>query len=315
MILNGPNGPPAPEAAPTAPTPLSVPAGGLRWQLHRGGRADASAPRVLLLHGTGSSGRSWQACWPGLAAHVAWLAPDLPGHGGTSPFADHRATLPRMADAVAALLVSLAWAPQWVVGHSAGAAVMVQMALSGQLPAARGLIALNGALQPLPGLLGLVAPALAGVAARSAWLPGWVTQHASQPRALQHLIASTGSQLDATGVAHYRELLAQPAHVRGVLDMLAHWRLDDLPQRLSALPVPLCLAAGMADRTVAPVASINLARRLRGAQFVPLHGLGHLAHEEAPEQVNELLLACCAGWLDQPGPAPRPPPKAPATAS
>lgn len=265
---------------------FDVQAGALRWRLQRVG----SGPKLLLLHGTGSSLQSWRACLPGLAPHFELLMPDLPGHGGTQGFADGQASPSRMARALADLLAALDWQPDLVAGHSAGAAVMVQMSLDGHLPQARGLLAVNGALQPLPGLMGVVAPAVAKLAARSAWLPAWVTRHAGQPRALKNLIASTGSRLDEAGVQHYRALLAQPDHVRGVLDMLASWRLDELQARLRELKVPLWLAAGLADRTVAPVQSLELARWLPGASFHPLPGLGHLAHEEAPERVNALVM-------------------------
>nr|WP_316640857.1 alpha/beta fold hydrolase BchO [uncultured Roseateles sp.] len=269
------------------PALVELRAGGLRWRLRRAGRG----PALLLLHGTGSSLQSWDACLPGLAPHFSLLIPDLPGHGGTQAFDDRRASLPRMAGALADLLATLSWQPDLVAGHSAGAAVMMQMQLDGQLPQARGLLAVNGALQPLPGLMRVVAPAVAKLVARSAWLPAWVTRHAAQPRALKNLIASTGSRLDEAGVQHYRALLTQPAHVRGVLDMLASWQLDELQARLPALHIPLWLAAGLADRTVAPAQSQELARRLPCARFQPLEGLGHLAHEEAPESVKRLLLA------------------------
>jgi len=269
-------------------------AGGLRWQLQRAGLAPGQGPGLLLLHGTGSSLQSWRGCVAALGAHFSLLVPDLPGHGGTQAFADHQASLPRMAAAVGDLLHTLGWQPTLIAGHSAGAAVMVQLSLDGRVPGARGLLAVNGALQPLPGWLGLVAPAVAKAVSRSSWLPAWVTRHAGQPRALNHLIASTGSRLDAEGVAHYRALLQQPAHVQGVLDMLAHWRLDELQARLPDLQLPLWLAAGLGDRTVAPVQSLELARRLRGARFHPLPGLGHLAHEEAPQAISALLLGLLA---------------------
>ncbi len=283
-----------PRASPAAPfgaTVQACEAGGLRWHLLRAGLPEGQGPRLLLLHGTGSSSNSWQACLPGLSAYFSLLAPDLPGHGGTQAFADHRASLPRMAQALGELLDALAWSPAFIAGHSAGAAVMAQLCLSGRAPQARGLLAVNGALQPLTGLLGAVAPAVAKFASQTPWLPAWVTRHAAQPRALGHLIASTGSKLDASAVDHYRALLQQPSHVRGVLDMLAHWQLDDLPQRLGQLQPPLWLAAGLGDRTVAPVQSLELARRLPRARFHPLRGLGHLAHEEAPDTINALLLA------------------------
>jgi magnesium chelatase accessory protein len=224
---------------------LQVQAGALRWRVQRVG-SKTGTPRLLLLHGTGSSLQSWAPCLPGLAEHFSLLIPDLPGHGGSEGFADGQASLPRMAQALGELLAALDWQPELVAGHSAGAAVMVQMRLDGLLPQARGLLAVNGALQPLPGLMGVMAPAVAKFAARSAWLPAWVTRHAGQPRALKHLIASTGSRLDEAGVQHYRALLAQPAHVRGVLDMLANWHLEDLQARLPELhSTPLWLAAGL----------------------------------------------------------------------
>lgn len=280
-----------PECPATPAAPVTVEAAGLRWRLHWGGRAPGEAPGVLLLHGTASSGASWDGCMRALAGQACLLAPDLPGHGGTSAFRDREASLPRMAHAVATLLRQLRWAPQRVAGHSAGAAVMVQLALDGALPRAEGLLAINGALEPLPGLMGAVAPALARWAAGSQRVAHWVTRHATQPGALQHLIASTGSRLGDDGVAHYRQLLAHPGHVQGVLDMLASWRLDALQARLHELRLPLTLAAGLADRTVAPVQSLELARRLPNARFVPLPGLGHLAHEEAPAVVSALLWA------------------------
>ena len=266
--------------------PFALQAGGLRWRLQHVGQG----PGLLLLHGTGSSLQSWGACLPQLAEHFSLVIPDLPGHGGTQAFDDRQASLPRMAAALGDLLMALDWEPALVAGHSAGAAVMVQMCLAG-LVRPRGLLAVNGALQPLPGLAGIVAPALARLASRSSWLPGWVSRHAAQPRALGHLIASTGSAIGPEGVAHYSDLLKQPAHIRGVLDMLAGWRLEDLQAGLPKLQIPLWLAAGLADRTVAPVQSLELARRLACASFHPLEGLGHLAHEEAPERINAMLLA------------------------
>ncbi|PTT81924.1 alpha/beta hydrolase, partial [Pelomonas sp. HMWF004] len=152
--------------------PTSCTAAGLRWGLRRAGAP--GAPRLLLIHGTGSSGASWAAVAERLAGQFDMLLPDLPGHGGTHGFADRHASLPRMAEALAGLLGHLGWAPDLIAGHSAGAAVMLQLALTGRVPQARGLLSLNGALQPLPGLLGAVAPTVARLASRSHWLPTWV---------------------------------------------------------------------------------------------------------------------------------------------
>lgn len=283
------------------PAPLAeqhAMAAGLGWRLLRSPPPPGGArrPGLLLLHGTGSSAGSWAGSAPSLAADWELLIPDLPGHGGSSGFAAGQASLPRMAQALAALLRVID-APPLVaaVGHSAGAALMLQLWLDGALPAARGLIALNGALLPLPGVAGRLFPPLARLMSRLPGVPQLAAKAAAQPGALQHLVASTGSRLDEGGIAHYRALLAQPSHIAGALQMMAGWNvqplLPALRARLSRQPLPLLLAAGLQDRTVPPSQSERAAGELPGARFLALPGLGHLAHEERPELVARLLQA------------------------
>lgn len=273
-----------------SPTPGNPPttcdAGGVRWRLRWAGNG---GPRLLLVHGTGSSGASWAGVAQRLAGEATLLMPDLPGHGGSSGFADHRATLPRMAEALAALLEALGIAPVLAVGHSAGAAVVLQMAVRQRLPAARRLVGLNAALAPLPGLAATVFPPLARLIAAVPGLPQVAAARASRPASLQRLIASTGSRLAPDGIEHYRALLTRPGHVRGALDMMAHWDLRPLRAALPALATPLWLVAGSADGTVPCTQSRALAAALPAARYVGLPGLGHLAHEEAPETVAALL--------------------------
>jgi len=268
-------------------------AAGLGWRLVRSPPADPRRPALLLLHGTGSSSRSWAGCAAVLAPHFELLMPDLPGHGGTTGFKQAAASLPRMAHALAALLRALGVAPVGVVGHSAGAALMLQLWLDGALPQARGLLSLNGALQPLSGLAGRLFPPLARLMTRLPAVPRLAAQAAARPGALQHLVASTGSQLDDAGLAHYRELLAQPSHIAGALQMMAGWNvgplLPALRQRLARQPIALMLAAGERDRTVSAAQSQQVAQALPGARFRLLPGLGHLAHEEQPAIVAALL--------------------------
>ncbi|MDP4301387.1 alpha/beta fold hydrolase BchO [Leptothrix discophora] len=273
-------------------------AGGLRWGLRRLGIG--RGPQLLLIHGTGSSGASWDAVAQRLAdRHEVWL-PDLPGHGQTDGFADRHASLPRMADALAALLAAQGGAPVLVAGHSAGAAVMLQMALDRRL-APQALLAVNGALAPLPGLAATLFPPLARLIGASDWLPRLAARQAARPAALARLIASTGSRLPNEGVDRYRALLTQESHVRGALDMMGAWQLDALLAGLPHLRQPLWLATGTWDGTVPWEQSARLARRLPTARHVALDGLGHLAHEEAPERIAALVLAMLAETGAPPG--------------
>lgn len=292
---------------PLLPPVQTVHAAGLRWGLRRLGHG----PRLLLLHGTGSSGDSWLAVAQRLAArHEVWL-PDLPGHGRTDAFADRHASLPRMADALADLLATHDGAPAWVAAHSAGAAVMLQMALDRRI-APLGLLSLNGALAPLPGLAAAVFPPLARLIGASDWLPRLAARQAARPAALARLIASTGSRLAPADVERYRHLLTQPGHVRGALDMMGAWQLDALLAGLPRLRLPLWLVAGTRDGTVPCSQSARLAPRIPDARYLPLEGLGHLAHEEAPDRIADLL----TGWMqDAVGSASFTPSSTPAQAS
>ncbi len=74
--------------------------------------------------------------------------------------------------------------------------------------------------------------------------------------------------------------------------MMAHWDLVPLDRDLPRLAGPLLLIVGGQDRTIAPDVSFGLADRLGGrAKVELLRGLGHLAHEEKPELVAELIRA------------------------
>jgi magnesium chelatase accessory protein len=264
-----------------------VEAGGLRWLVQRMG--PTGAPRLLLLHGTGASSHSWRGLLPLLAAHFDTLALDLPGHGRTSTPPPGGLSLPAMAAAVGALLHQLPFAPALIVGHSAGAAIAVQLVLSGDA-APRAIVSLNGALLPLHGLAGRLFSPLAKLLALNPLVPRLFAWRAADPRVLKHLIAGTGSRLDAEGLALYRRLVADPAHAAGALGMMALWDLEPLALALPRLAVPLHLVVGGADRTLPPAQAQELLSRVPRATLARLEGLGHLAHEEAPVQVATLIL-------------------------
>lgn len=260
-----------------------VPAGGLHWHVQVLG----TGPPLLLLHGTGASTHSWRDLAPLLAPHFTVIAPDLPGHGFSGRPSARGMSLQGMANGVEALLAALNLRPAVVVGHSAGAAVAVRMALDGRiLP--HTLIGLNAALLPLAGLLRVMSP-LAKLLALTTAVPRWVASRAADDAAVVRLIAGTGSTLDARGAQLYARLMRDPSHVAGALAMMANWNLDALFDDLPRLATPLLLAVGLRDRTVPPGQAQQVAAQARGVRVVPLPGLGHLAHEEAPSLVADLI--------------------------
>jgi magnesium chelatase accessory protein len=269
-----------------------VQAAGLRWHVQQMGQG----PVALLVHGTGAATHSWRALAPILARRFTVVAADLPGHGFTEAPSPERLSLPAIAEATSTLVHTLGVQPSLAVGHSAGAAILARMCLDGGI-APRLLVSLNGALLPLRGVPGRIFSPMARLLAASSLVPRLFAWRAADRTAVERLILGTGSHLDAAGVELYGRLIRNPGHVAGVLQMMANWDLRPLERDLPRLAVPLVLVAAQADRTVPPDEAGRVKRLIPKAKLIPLPGLGHLAHEERPEEVADLLaeLARAAG--------------------
>ncbi len=274
-----------------------VEAAGLRWLVTEMG----DGPALLLVHGTGASTHSWRDVAPLLAGSFRVVAFDLPGHGFTDQAPPAQRTLPGMAAAVGDLLRALAFDPAVVVGHSAGAAIAVRMALDGTIaPAA--IVSLNGAFIPFRGAVGRFFSPIAKLLALNPLVPSIVAWRASDPDIVARILKDTGSTLDARGVALYARLAGHPAHVAGALAMMAAWDLDPLLDDLPSLKTPLVLAAATEDRTVPPGQAYEVKSLLRRARVVKLRRLGHLAHEERPDTVVQLIDDVARQYAVLPGP-------------
>lgn len=271
-----------------------VQAAGLRWHIQQFDSGLPAAPTALLIHGTGASTHSWRGLAPLLTRYFKVLSLDLPGHaftgmppGGAS---SSQLSLPGMVKAIGELLVLLDVSPTLMIGHSAGAALAVRMALDG-LARPENIVSINGALQPLGGLAGQVFSPVAKLMSALPFVPSLFAWQATYPSVLQKLIDSTGSRLDAEGMALYGQLVSNPGHAAGALGMMANWDLPQLATDLPRLKVPLSLIVGSQDHTVQPRQAEQLVAlwpptsACARPQLITLPGLGHLAHEERPDLV------------------------------
>jgi magnesium chelatase accessory protein len=180
-------------------------------------------PVLLLAHGAGGSTSCWRDLMPSLARHFTVVAPDLQGHGFTGMPGASRMTVDAMAAGLAALLLALGVSPVVAVGHSAGAAVLARLVLSKSIAAPAVLVALNGAMLPIPGLAGHVFRSVARMLASTPILPRLVSRRARKPGVVERLIANTGSRLNDAGIDAYTRLMGSPGHLRNMLHMLANW--------------------------------------------------------------------------------------------
>ncbi len=267
---------------PNADASRFVHAAGIDWHVQRMG----AGPQVVLVHGTGAATHSWRGVLPLLARHFDVMAMDLPGHGFTP--ASPRMGLPGMAADVAALLAAEGMRPDMVIGHSAGAAIAIRMALEGSV-APRRIVSLNGALLPLQGMAGQIFSPLARALVGLPFVPWLVAWRAADRAAVVKLLNATGSKLDPRGLDLYARLFRRPGHVAGTLAMMAAWDLPAFSRDLPRLATPLTLVSGLADRTIAPGTARRVQRILPAAGLVEWPGLGHLAHEEQPALLAALV--------------------------
>ena len=232
--------------------------------MRRGGRG---GPVVLLLHGLGATADVWD----GLAALLPgeWVAPDLPGHGGSARLPAY--TFAAVAEAVGGLVDP---AGTVILGHSFGGVVGLHLAAR---PGVRAVIGLGIKVAWTDEELARAAVLAAREPARFDTRAEAVDRHLR----LSGLtgLAEPDSAVAAAGVVQ------EDGRWRPALDPRAFGVGDPaVAALLEAAPVPVLLARGEHDAMVS-------AEQLRALtpDAVDLPGLGHNAHVEDPRAVAGLV--------------------------
>lgn len=284
-----PSGPPRWEDLsprwPFAQSSRFVQAGGLEWHLQQAGRG----PLLLLVHGTGAATFSFGPLLPFLTGRFTVLAPDLPGHGFTSGAKPAHLTLPGMASALSALLRHEGLAPAFAVGHSAGAAVLLRLAIDRAISPA-GLVGLAPALVPPPAVYRLLFAPLVHRLATTRVVASSAAALARNDGIIASLLDSTGSAIPPDHLVLYQRFFRSPQHVADAFAMMSGWSLTELTRDLYKVPCPVTIAAGTADRWIPLGALRRLAAMIPRLTFTEVAG-GHLFHEDRPQLAAETILA------------------------
>ena len=262
----------------------SIVSQGSAWHVQHTGRGDT----VLLLHGTAASTHTWRDIVPVLSASFDVVAVDLPGHGFSERVVGGSMSLDSISEGVAGLLHDLEISPVCIVGHSAGAAVALNLVLRNGITAPH-VMGINAALLPFGGALRNVFSPLARFFASTRLMPRMLARRAGDQRAVRRVLNGTGSTIDSDGMEYYQRLFQRESHLSSVLQMMAAWELDPLLRRMPELRSRLMLVDGEQDQAVSPKEADSIARLVANAEVQRLSGLGHLAHEEAPERIAELI--------------------------
>jgi pimeloyl-ACP methyl ester carboxylesterase len=243
---------------------------GLR--VHEGGSGE---PVLLLLHGLGATGDVWEGWRPLLARRWPgrWLAPDLPGHGGSRPLSSY--TFESLAAAVAS--IAGAGARTVVLGHSLGGVVGLALASGG---------------------FDVPVQAVIGLGIKVAWTGEELDRaHAAAQRSPAWYASRDEAAARYLRISGLAGLLAaaDPGVDAGLREQHGRWRLamdpgafavgaPDMAQLLARSQAPVILARGEHD-------AMNTDEQLTrlGVPTVTLRGLGHNAHVESPHLSVALL--------------------------
>lgn len=273
-----------------------VTAGDVRFHVQVAG----DGPDLLLLHGAAGSTHSWARILPRLAQSYRVVAPDLPGHAFSSALPPERSGPVELTTAVTRLLDAVAIQPTGIVAHSAGAAVAVSLVEDLQTaPHTEGAVKPERCVFLAPSLSRpprTVPPFLQKLIA-----PLLRTDRVAELAALlgrsfitKALLESTGSSVPAESASIYRRLTGNPAHIGAVLRLLSQWDPEGVEALLPGFSVPTLVLVGAEDRWIPTSMIERTLAELPNAELRVLEGLGHLAHEEAPDRVLGELLP----WLE-----------------
>jgi magnesium chelatase accessory protein len=260
----------------------------IKWHVQRWEGSSKKKTTILLLHGTGASTHSWRDVGPLLAEQHKVISVDLPGHAFTSKPSKRWMTLEGMATSIAELLKTCDTKPDYIAGHSAGAAIAIKMALL-NLASPKKIFSFNGALLPLESLSGQFFSPIAKLLALNPLVPRLFSWRANDPAMVSALLKGTGSEIDEKGNALYTKLIQNHQHAAGALAMMASWNLDAFKRDLPKLKTPLLLVVADNDKTILPSVAHRVKMLLPRSQIVTMKNLGHLAHEEAPQQAYAII--------------------------
>ena len=253
-------------------------------------RVAGTGPRpVLLVHGWVSSGRMWADVMAALAPHFRCYAPDLPGCGDSPLPPDLTPTLADYRAALRAFCAAQDIQPYAVIGHSLGALIALSLALEEPPTSMTRLVLLS---PPVSGRLGMRLDRLLKTAP-GAWLfqhsrhlwpvlarLGMPTVFAPNPHHLQHKIGATRRKAQDAQRADWA------GTVGGALAVVD----TDYRPRLAEVRVPTLVVVGERDLTLLPEDGILAAGHIPGARLVLLPDVAHQVTDEAPEEVQHLLL-------------------------
>lgn len=245
---------------------------------------------VVFLHGFPEGWFSWRAQMDALAAAgFRAIAPDLRGYGESDKPKDkasYKSSL--IAGDVAALIESLGEGPVPVVGHDWGGPITYRLAMDRPDLVER-LFVLNG---PHPIHFARLLRRSRAQRRRSWYI--FMFQLPFLPERFMQREGTMGRMfrgaVSAEHVAEYERAFRRPGAAKAAIDWYRAARLRDARPRQPIIDKDVLVVWGMRDFALGPECLEGLERWLPRVRVERLPNVGHFVQQEAPNDVNAILL-------------------------
>lgn len=261
------------------------------WTIHYNEAGDASAPAVVLLHGSGPGATGWSNFKGNievLSEHFHVIAPDMPGWGrsdaATRSESDH-------ARAAVELLDALGIDRAAFVGNSMGGITTLRLATEYPERVSH-IVTMGPGSGPQPKLF---APAGGLSEGMKALVAAYREPSVESMSRLTEIMTFDSARFATPELAGERadNANAHPEHLANYLEgfaqggPIAKWfKLEDLPR----VQAPALLIHGRDDRVVHYENTLLLLAHLPNSRAVLLNRCGHWAQVEHSEEFNRLVI-------------------------
>jgi len=242
---------------------------------------------LVLLHGIGGRAEVWQPQLDAFATRFCVVAWNMPGYGGSTPLPEMN--FPALADALEALLDTIAADRVHLVGHSMGGMVAQEFLRH----RARRVTSLC-LYATSPGLAQPESPQAA--AAAKARAREFMTRRIGPldaGRTMRDMAESLLDQLlsprapESARASAIESVASVPPDVyRQAMRCILSF---DGTGIVPTIACPTLVIAGGEDRTIPPSVVEAMAEQIPGARFECIQGVGHLANLEDPPSFNRVL--------------------------